>query len=156
MPIYDISGLSLVELELEELDLAAVMTSLMLGDILVIKGYEDTRGKDILVKLDNRKHQVTHISFDVDPITFRDRYWMIHNVSLNALSLQPVYRYDEYTYSMQYKYNPRDVVQIDTPEGVDSVYLVSSVLVSPDKEVYYTLEGIDGYYTEAELIPYSF
>ena len=153
MPVYNKEELELVTLDLENLSLPDTLTSLMLGDTLVIRGYESTRGKDILVKLDDRKHKMTYISFDLDPFNPSERYWLIHNVSLNALSLHDVYRYDEYTFSLAYKYKPRDLVQIEGRP--DIVHIINNVHVSPDKEVYYTLEGLDGYYQENELTPYK-
>lgn len=154
MPVFNTDELDLVTLSLDDLTLDEALTHLMLGDTLVIKKYEQTRAKDVLIKLDRRKHTVTLISLDVNPIVEGRRLWQIHNVSFNTLSLHDVYVYDEYTHSMVFKYNPKDVVQIKNHNN-DHIYSIESVAVTVDKDVYYRLSTLDGYYKEDELIPFA-
>lgn len=153
MPIFNTDGLGLMTLELNELSLDDALSHLMLGDTLIIKKYEQTRDKDVLIKLDRRRHVVTTISLDVNPIVPGRRLWQIHNVSFNTLSLHEVYLFDESTCSIEFKYKPNDVVQ-RADQDSNSVYLIKEVHVTPEKDVYYTLETLDGYFKENELIPF--
>ena len=150
MPIYNEQASGLVSLQLNDLTLEEAFMHLTLGEVLVLEGYEQTRSKDVLVKLDKRKYEVTMISLDTNPIVPGKRLWQVHNVSVNALSLHRVYLYDEYTYSMSFKHRPDSVVRLNNPK-TEHVYTIAEVLASPDKEVYYKLHTLDGYYREDEL-----
>ena len=150
MPIYDAEAQDLVNLELNDLSLEEAFMYLNMGETLVIAGYEQTRGKDVLVKLDKRKYEVTMISLDIKPIVAGKRLWQVHNVSVNALSLHKVYKYNEYTYSMEFKFYPGSAVRIKEP-ATEHIYAVEAIFASPEKEIYYKLHTLDGYYHENEL-----
>lgn len=153
MPLTDISSLSLTEVYLEELTLTEIFNALLEEQVLVVSGYEATRGKDVLVRLDRRKFDLTQISFEVDPIEYGQRYWSMHEVSLNALSIHDVYLYDESLYSINHKYNPNMIVYFDSGEEELQVAVVDRVFTEASGDIYYTLDNEEGYYLEAELTP---
>ena len=63
----------------------------------------DERGKDILVRINDKKYKVTEISHDANIFEYEKPYWQIHNVSLNAISLHNTYKKDVYDNLKKYK-----------------------------------------------------
>lgn len=151
MPIEDPKEFELTELQLNELSLNETWESLQRGETIVVANYEETRNKDVLVRLDKRRYTVTQISFDVDPIEYGQRYWTIHNVSINALSLHKVYPYVESLYSIKHRYSPEAIVYFDDGVLPRQIAVVEKVFVATTGEIYYTLMNEEGYYHELEL-----
>lgn len=151
MVLSEIDGLGLIELKLNELSLVEAWDRLQEGKYIILASYEETRGLDVLVRLDKRKYTVTQISFDTSPIEYGERYWTIHNVSINALSLGRVFAYDEDLYSIEHKYNPDSIVYYDDGETPRQIAVVDKVYTSSHGDIYYTLDNETGYYAENEL-----
>lgn len=149
MPVDAPQGL--IELKLKELSLEETWEFLQEGYTVVVTNYEETRGKDVLVRLDKRRHTVTQISFDVAPIEYGERYWTVHNVSINALSLHSVFLYEESLYSIEHAYSPGTIVYFDDGAHPSQVAVVDRVFIDELANVYYTLDNEEGYFLEAEL-----
>lgn len=155
MPLYELeeAGVELTQLDLEPLSFEEVLLRLLDGETLVIKEYEKTRGKDVLVRLDKRKYPNTQISYDVDPLGVRQPFWQMYNVSLNALSLHQVVPYDGIYANVHPLYANGSVVHYTDEENI--VAIVERVYIDQNNEVFYTLYGELGYYAEAELVGYE-
>lgn len=80
---------------LEPLGLRKSLDYLLDGEVLLVRGIEQTRGKDVLVRLDDRRVPVTQISYDIQPADgyWRDSYWVVFDLPLNAFSTYPCYLY---------------------------------------------------------------
>lgn len=150
MPITD-NSLELTEVPLKELTLPEIFDALLDEEVLIVTGYEATRGKDILVRLDRRRYDVTQISFEVAPIEYGKRYWSLHEVSVNALSVHDVYLYDEGLYSLSHEYSPNAIVYFDNGTTDMQVAIIDKVYTDVADNIYYTLDNELGYFTEEEL-----
>lgn len=153
MPLIleEVAILGLTELKMQELSLEEVWAHLQAGDYVVVERYEETRGKDVLVRLDKRRHTVTQISFDVEPVAYGERYWAFHGVTINALSLNKVYLYDEAKFLVKTKFKPLDIVYYSDAEVPRQIAVVDKVFYTLAGVPYYTLQNVEGYYSEAEL-----
>ena len=141
----------LVPVEVKCLTLEESIDELFKGNVIVLQNYEKTRGKDILVRLNDKKYKVTEISHDANIFEYEKPYWQIHNVSLNAISLHNVYKKEVYDTIGGFKLLPGSVVQI-LQRGelvlavIDNVYRVEG-----SKDMYYTLSDREGYYKATEI-----
>lgn len=152
MPIFDSGELILTKLNMTNIELEESLSRLLNGEILLIKGYESSRGKDVLVRLDRRKYDVTEVSFHTNPIGDHPPIWQMHPVEINTFSLHDVFPYDEDVYRLNPKYGPGAVVKYS--ESPFLVATINEVYYGEDNLVYYTLHGLDGYYLETELVDY--
>lgn len=153
MPVLAEELIDLQELRLERLSLEESWDELQAGGTIVIEKYESTQGKDILVRLNKRQHTVTQISFDVAPIVggFDKRFWQIFNVSINALSLKNVYRYDEALYNLKNQFNVDAIVEYASTAGGKDVAVVTAVFMDAAGDFYYALSRETQLYKETEL-----
>lgn len=149
MPIVNPDLVNLILLDMEPLSLDESFEALLDGEVLVIKEYEKTRRKDVLVKLDRRKYPVTYISYD-SKNTHENVYWEMHNVSINSLALHTVVRYDPLLSDVKFSFTIGDVVQIDKEDEVD-IDFIDAIWINEDRQIYYTLNKEEGYFHESEL-----
>ena len=151
-------------LELNENDLNLVEVScltleesideLFKGNVIVLQNYEKTRGKDILVRINDKKYKVTEISHDSNIFEYEKPYWQIHNVSLNAISLHNVYKKDVYDSLKKYKFLPGTVVHVGGLEK-NKVSIVEQMYQDSLGNVYYSLGDREGLYSEDDLVIYK-
>lgn len=151
-------------LELNENDLEPVEVScltleesiaeLFKGNVIVLQNYEKTRGKDILVRINDKKYKVTEISHDANIFDYEKPYWQIHNVSLNAISLHNTYKKDVYDNLKKYKFLPGTVVHVGGLEN-NKVSIVEQMYQDSLGNVYYSLGDREGFYSEDDLVIYK-
>jgi hypothetical protein len=83
-------GVVLEQVNAQLLSFDDALTKLQEDEWLVIKGYESSRHKDVLVRVFREgKYPVTQVSYKVQPVLgeFDSRFWQIYDVPLNALAL---------------------------------------------------------------------
>ena len=141
----------LVPVEARCLTLEESIDELFKGNVIVLQNYEKTRGKDILVRINDKKYKVTEISHDANIFDYEKPYWQIHNVSLNAISLHNVYKKEVYDTIKSFKLLPESVVQIRQGgelvlDMIESVYRLEGT-----KDMFYTLSGREGYYRVIDI-----
>lgn len=147
------------EIELTPVDVSCLtleesIEELFKGNVIVLQNYEKTRGKDILVRLNDKKYKVTEISHDANIFEYEEPYWQIHNVSLNAISLHNAYKKDVYDNLKKYKFLPGTVVHVEGLEK-NEVSIVEQMYQDTLGNVYYTLGDREGYFLEDELVIYE-
>ena len=144
----------LVPVEVRCLTLEESIDELFKGNVIVLQNYEKTRGKDILVRINDKKYQVTEISHDSNIFECEKPYWQIHNVSLNAISLHNAYKKDVYDNLKKYKFLPGAVVHVGDLEN-NKVSIVEHMYQDTLGNVYYSLGDREGFYSEDELVIYK-
>ena len=115
---------------------------------------EKTRGKEILVRIKDKKYKVTEISHDANIFEDEKPYWQIHNVSLNAISLHNTYKKDAYDNLKKYKFLPGTVVHVGDLEK-NKVSIIEQLYQDSLGNVYYSLGDREGFYSEDELVVYK-
>ena len=153
--MLELNETDLYPVEVRCLTLEESIDELFKGNVIVLQNYEKTRGKDILVRINDKKYKVTEISHDSNIFEYEKPYWQIHNVSLNAISLHNVYKKDVYDSLKKYKFLPGTVVHVGGLEEnkvsiVEQVY--QDTLLG---NVYYSLGDREGLYSEDELENYK-
>lgn len=144
----------LVPVEVSCLTLEESIDELFKGNVIVLQNYEKTRGKDILVRINDKKYKVTEISHDANIFEYEKPYWQIHNVSLNAISLHNTYKKDVYDNLKKYKYLPGTVVHVGDLEK-NKVSIIEQMYQDSLGNVYYSLGDREGFYSEDELVIYE-
>lgn len=144
----------LVPVEVRCLTLEESIDELFKGNVIVLQNYEKTRGKDILVRINDKKFKVTEISHDANTLEYEKPYWQIHNVSLNAISLHNAYKKDEYDNLKKYKFLPGTVVHVGDSEK-NKVSIVEQMYQDSIGNAYYSLGDREGLYAEDDLVIYE-
>ena len=144
----------LVPVEVSCLTLEESIDELFKGNVIVLQNYEKTRGKDILVRINDKKYKVTEISHDANIFEYEKPYWQIHNVSLNAISLHNAYKKDEYDNLKKYKFLPGTVVHVGELEK-NKVSIVEQLYQDSLGNAYYALGDREGLYSEDDLVIYE-
>lgn len=144
----------LVPVEVSCLTLEESIDELFKGNVIVLQNYEKTRGKDILVRINDKKYKVTEISHDANIFEYEKPYWQIHNVSLNAISLHNTYKKDVYDSLKKYKFLPGTVVHVGDLEK-NKVSIIEQMYQDSLGNVYYSLGDREGFYSEDELVIYE-
>lgn len=150
-------GVVLEQVNAQLLSFDDALTALQEDEWLVIKGYESSRHKDVLVRVfRDGKYPVTQVSYQVQPVLgeFDSRFWQIYDVPLNALALFPVYLYDETVASYDNLFSMDNVVSYSYVKDVSIVTgasLIEAIYSGSNGEYYYKLVDEIEYYHEAEL-----
>lgn len=148
-------------LDLHKLDLEESLDELLQGNWVLIKGIEQTRGKDILVRLDglDKGAPVTQITYDVQPPDgyWKEHYWTVFDLPLNAFSTYPCYIHHTETNGSMPAFLPGETIYYTSrQEGtsgkrdsgiIEEVYIKNS----EDNQFYYSISRDTGIYQEEEL-----
>jgi hypothetical protein len=131
-------------ISLKKLTAKGALDALFNGDIIIIKGYEKTYDANVLVKLDQTRVPLTVISYNTD-ITIANwsgTYWALHDVSLNTLSLYPVYLMNEnYTEASLYPVGATVYYTNETTGKEDSA-LIEDLLKADDDTLSVQLSAV--------------
>ncbi|AAY53400.1 hypothetical protein [Listeria phage P100plus] len=129
------------------------LLALLTGETLLVRGLEKSTNADVLVKLDDRKYPVTQISYEIS-ITdnvFRERYWTIYDISINALSLYDVFLFEEDNPAYELKIQVSDNVQYTSISGVKDTAKVIAIYEDEEKNLFCELSREDTLYPLVEL-----
>lgn len=133
------------------------LLALMTGEILYLKSFEKGSGRNVLVRVTQRKYTVSQISFDIYDTNMEpeDRYWTTFNIGLNDLSLYSATKFEEGLHRKRHKYMIDDIITYTSRDGrQDSAVIVDVYenLSNPDDPKYaYMLSREDELYMEDEL-----
>lgn len=149
-------GEDLEEVSTKPLELKETLEALFEGKVILLTTYEDTRDKDILVRLKDTKNgqvtQVSNTSSAMSGFVGSKNYWSLHDVTINMLSMYPTYIYDPAAYNIGYRYSPNTIVEHTSSHGDLDVAVITKILTDEECNFYYKLSGEgDRLYREEEL-----
>lgn len=129
------------------------LQALLRGETLYLRKFERTNNKDVLVRLDHKKHTVSKISFDMTESEMDPRYWTTYNVGLNDLSLFTAIKFEEGIPQYTHRFMVDDIVTYQTESGERKAGIVEEVYVyNEDHNFYaYRLSGEENLYLEEHL-----
>lgn len=135
--------------------LRETIDALFNGDVLLVKGLEQSRGKDVLVRLNiEGKIPVTQISYDVMPPDgeWRKSYWAVYDLPFNVFSTYPCYIYDATTTNHPPKYLVGSTVYyMSKQDGIYDSAIITEILKDENNKWYYQLSRDNQIYTEDEV-----
>jgi hypothetical protein len=135
------------------------LTALLHGDTLLLKGYESSSGRDVLVKLSEKRYMVTEISFDLFETEGNPRYWTIFDVTINDIELFTAFRFEEDLFLHPNKYMVEDNVVYESMDSKRDSAFVEAVYVSDYDPLHfaYKLSRDEGVlYEEQELKAFTY
>lgn len=145
----------LTVLELKGLTLEESLQALLNGKTILVKGLEQSRNLDVLVRLYNEGVvPVTQISYDVIPADghWREEYWQIFDISINALSTYSCYLYDKDTISIIPKFTVGTSVRYRSKvDGARDSAIVLGIYKDTENNLFYKLSRDHEIYKETEL-----
>lgn len=106
------------------------LEALMSGKTLLVRGLGNSYQSDVLIRMENKKYQITQISYTVSGKKKKPRQWISYNIGLNDLSLLTVYRYNPKVFSYPNKFRVNDVVTYYTSTGEQERAIVEDVYIS--------------------------
>lgn len=125
------------------------------GKMLLIKGLEQSRHNDVLVRLDLESIvPVTQISYDVVPPDgyWRKPYWVVYDLPMNVLSTYPCYVYEENMLNAIPQYGIGDSVRyISKEDSSEDSALVTAIYHDTEYNWFYKLTRDQEIYAENEL-----
>lgn len=146
---------NLTPVDYKPMTLRETIDALFNGDVLLVKGLEQSRKKDVLVRLNiEGKIPVTQISYDVMPPDgeWRKSYWAVYDLPFNVFSTYPCYIYDATTTNNPPKYLVGATVYYTSKQdGVFDSAIVTEVLKDENNKWYYQLSRDNQIYAEDEV-----
>lgn len=149
--IEELEEITMVELSLEE-----AVRALFEEKVLLLATYDNHRDKDILIRLEDTSNgRVTRVAkpeTSMGGFVGTKRYWSLYDITINMLSMYPVYIYDPVIYNSGVKYEPNIAVEYTSSKGDTDIAIIRRAFRDEDCNVFYTLSGEgDKLFTELEL-----
>lgn len=146
---------NLVEVDYRGLTLQEALQALLDKKVLLVKGLEQSRNLDVLIRLYTEGVvPVTQISYDVVPADghWREEYWQIFDISVNALSTYPCYVYDAETANKAPKFLIGTTVYYTSKmDSTRDSAIVIGLYKDEEGNWYYKLSRDQEIYAETEL-----
>lgn len=133
------------EIAMVELEFKDTVDALFDGKIILLSTYENDKSKDVLIRFRETRNgtvtQITKPSSNMSGFTGVRRYWSLHDVSLNTLSMFPTYVYDPAVYKIGNKYEPKTTVYYTTDDKEEDVAIIKNVYRDEECNFYYRISG---------------
>lgn len=146
---------NLIEVEYKPMGMQEAVGALFADKVLLIKGLEQSRKADVLVRLNTTGVvPVTQISYDVIPPDgyWRKPYWIVYDLPLNVLSTYPCYIYDPEILDSTPKYLIGDTVYYTSKQdSTKDSALVTTIYRDNENQWYYRLSRDQEIYSESEI-----
>ncbi|BBE37359.1 hypothetical protein PHIM1EF22_0860 [Enterococcus phage phiM1EF22] len=147
---------NLREVNYKTLTLEESLHALLEGKTLIVKGLEQRRKLDVLVRIFSEGVvPVTQISYDTTPADgyWRTGYWQIYDLPINALSTYPCFIYDDLNTDELPKFMIGDTVYYTSKEDSikDSAIVISVYKDDVNNKWHYKLSRDNEIYAESEI-----
>ena len=145
---------NLEEVNYQALTLEQSLQALTNGKVLLVKGLEQRRKLDVLVRLFTEGLvPVTQISYDITPADghWRKDYWQIYDLPINALSTYPCFLYDSSTGAIPKYMIGANVLYTSKEDSIQDTALVIATYKNEEGKFFYKLSRDGGIYSEEEL-----
>lgn len=133
---------NLEEVSYKALTLEESLTALTSGKVLLVKGLEQRRKLDVLVRLFTEGVvPVTQISYDVVPADghWRKDYWQIYDLPINALSTYPCFIYEETTGKLPKYMIGSNVYYTSKEDSINDTAIVLAIFKDEESNFFYKL-----------------
>lgn len=150
----------LKDISVKAIGFRGAIEALLDNKVIVVKGYENTRHSDILVKLAEKGLPVTRIAFNVgrqETGEWFQPFWSVYDLPMNALVTQDCYLYTEDWGNYDPAFLIDDIVYYKDEHGVQDSAIVTKVLTYKDPEdpqvdrYAYELSKVDHVLAQEEL-----
>lgn len=135
----------LEDVTMRVLSLTETLEELMSGSVILLKTYDNHRGKDVLIRIketpNGKVTQVSKPTTKMEGFVGTQRYWSLYDIDINTLSLYPTYIYDPIKYNLGSKFEPSTIVEYESSYGDNDVAVIKQVLQDEAGNFYYKLSG---------------
>lgn len=146
---------NLETVNLKTLTMREAIDALFDEKILLIRGVEQRRNGDVLVRLDTKgRVPVLQSSFDLVPPdgVWRERYWVVTDLSINVFSTYPCFVYDEALANKFPNFIIGDTVHyVSKEDNIRDSAIVIEVFKDEDNQWHYMLSRDGEIYEEYAL-----